>query len=252
MAPTLTPGKPPAAPLRGELRYGFELARLLADRDFLRPARATAEPPVLLVPGFMAGDQSLGVLAGWLRRRGSQTERAGIVFNAGCAERTVGGIESRLHRFAEGAGGRVVLIGQSRGGELARVVALRHPDLVSSLVMLGSPVLDPLSVGPRVLDAVRYVARLGDLGVPGMFSTECGEGKCCARFREDLLAPLPSAVRAVSIYSRSDGIVAWEACLDPSAEHVEVESSHAGMSVNARVYRVLARILDVEGDRWTG
>jgi pimeloyl-ACP methyl ester carboxylesterase len=252
MAPTLMPGTPPVAPLRGELRYGFELARLLANRAFLRPARAPGEPPVLLVPGFMAGDQSLGVLAGWLRRRGSRTEHAGIVLNANCAERAVGGIESRLHRFAEEAGGPVVLIGQSRGGELARVVALRNPDLVSSLVMLGSPVLDPLRVGPVVLGAVRYVARLGDLGVPGMFSSECGDGACCARFREDLLAPLPSGLRAVSIYSRSDGIVAWEACLDPSAEHVEVESSHAGMSVNARVYRVLARILEEEGDRWTG
>ena len=216
MAPTLTPGTPPVASLRGELRYGFELARLLANRDFLRPARAPAEPAVLLVPGFMAGDQSLGVLAGWLRRRGSRTERAGIVLNADCAERAVGGIESRLHRLAEEAGGPVVLIGQSRGGELARVVALRNPDLVSSLVMLGSPVLDPLRVGPVVLGAVRSVARLGDLGVPGMFSSECGDGACCAAFREDLLAPLPAAVRAVSIYSRSDGIVAWEACLDPS------------------------------------
>src|SRR4051794_21858459 len=196
----------------------------------------------------MAGDQSLSVLAGWLRRRGSRTERAGIVFNADCAERTVGAIESRLQRFAEEAGVPVVLIGQSRGGELARVVALRNPALVRSLVMLGSPVLDPLSVDPVVLGAVRSVARLGDLGVPGMFSSECGAGECCARFREDLLAPLPSTVRAVSVYSRTDGIVAWEACLDPSAEHIEVESSHGGMSVNARVYRVLARILDEEGE----
>jgi hypothetical protein len=59
-------------------------------------------------------------------------------------------------------------------------------------------------------------------------------------------------MRAVSIYSRSDGIVSWEACLDPSAEHVEVESSHTGMSVNPRVYRVLADVLDQEGERWTG
>jgi pimeloyl-ACP methyl ester carboxylesterase len=157
-----------------------------------------------------------------------------------------------VRRFAERTDGRVVLIGQSRGGELARVVALRNPDLVSALVMLGSPVLDPLSVGPAVLGAVRSVARLGDLGVPGMFSSECGDGPCCARFRLDLQAPLPSGLRAVSIYSRSDGIVSWGACLDPCAEHVEVESSHTGMSVNLGVYRVLARILDEEAYRWTG
>ena len=252
MPPLLAPDKAPAVPLRGELRYGFELARLLADPDFRRPPRRGSNPPVLLVPGFLAGDQSLSVLAGWLRRRGSGTARAGMLFNADCAERAVGRLESRLQRVAEDAEGRVVLIGQSRGGELARVAALRNPDLVSTLVMLGSPVLNPLSVGPAVLGAVRTVARLGDLGVPGMLSAECGDGPCCAAFREDLQAPLPPAVRAVSVYSRSDGIVSWEACLDPSAKHVEVESSHVGMSVNTRVYRVLARVLDEEGDRWTG
>ena len=252
MASTLAPGLAPAAPLRGELRYGFELARLIADPDFRRPARRPGGPAVLLVPGFMAGDRSLSVLAGWLRRRGASTAGAGMVLNTDCAERAVRGIESRLRRQAEGSEGRVVLIGQSRGGELARVVALRNPDLVGTLVMLGAPVLNPLSIGPAVLGAVRSVARLGDLGVPGMFSSECGDGPCCAAFREDLRAALPPGMRAVSIYSQSDGIVSWEACLDPSAEQVEVESSHAGMSVNLRVYRVLSEILDQEGDRWTG
>jgi triacylglycerol lipase len=252
MPPLLAPAEVPALPLRGELRYGLELARLLADRDFHRPPRGPSEPAVLLVPGFMAGDQSLSLLAGWLRRRGSRTAGAGMLLNTDCAERAVGGIESRLRRLAGRADARVTLIGQSRGGELARVVALRNPDLVSTLVMLGSPVLDPLSVGRAVLGAVRSVARLGDLGVPGILSTECGDGPCCAAFREDLHAPLPPALRAVAIYSRSDGIVSWEACLDPYAEHVEVESSHTGMSVNPHVYRVLARILDQEGDRWSG
>jgi hypothetical protein len=85
-----------------------------------------------------------------------------------------------------------------------------------------------------------------------MLSRECGDGSCCAGFREDLQAPIPSATRAVAVYSRSDGIVAWEACLDRYAEHVEVESSHCGMSVNAEVYRVLAGVLDGEEATWTG
>jgi pimeloyl-ACP methyl ester carboxylesterase len=245
-------GVAPPPPLRGELRYGLELARLVADREFLRPRRLAGAPTVLLVPGFMAGDQSLRVLAGWLRRRGSQTAGAGMLLNADCAERAVGGIEARLRRLAERAARPVVLIGQSRGGELGRVAALRNPDVVSALVMLGAPVLDPLRVGPAVLGAVRSVAWLGDRGVPGMFSRQCGDGACCAAFRADLQAPLPAAVRAVSIYSRSDGIVSWRMCLDPSAEQIEVDSSHTGMSVNLAVYRVLARILDEEAQRWTG
>src|SRR5947209_7381962 len=252
MSPPLVPGEAADVPLRGELRFGLELARLAADRDFLRPRRRAASPPVLLVPGFMAGDQSLAALRGWLRRRGSRTAAAGMRLNVGCGERAAAGIESRLRQLAEEADGPVVLIGQSRGGELGRVVAARHPDLVGTLVMLGSPVLAPLSVGPTVLNAVRSVARLGDLGVPGMFSSQCATGDCCAAFRQDLAVPLPEGVRAVAIYSRSDGIVAWQACLDPCAEHVEVDSSHTGMAVNRDVYRVLADVLEQEERRWSG
>ena len=157
-----------------------------------------------------------------------------------------------MERLAARTGRQVVLIGQSRGGQLARVLAVRNPDVVGGLVMLGSPVLDPLQVGPAVLRAVRSVARLGDLGVPRMFSTECGDGACCATYREDLIAPLPQTTRALAIYSRSDGIVAWQSCLDPYAEQIEVDSSHGGMSVHRDVYRLLARFLDEEAQRWSG
>jgi triacylglycerol lipase len=242
-------GSPEAAdiPLLGELRYGLELARLTADPEFLRPKRRTKAAPVLLIPGFMAGDQSLAAMRGWLGRRGSPTATAGIRLNIDCAQRAVGAIAARLEWLADRCGQRAVLVGQSRGGELGRVLAVRHPDLVSALVMLGSPVLDPLSVGPAVLRAVRSVARLGDLGVPGLFTTRCADGECCADFRRDLRAPPSESVRALAIYSRSDGIVSWQACLDPDARHVEVDSSHCGMSVNRSVYRVLAEVLeDVE------
>lgn len=243
-------GEPVDLSLRGELRYGLELARLLRDPAFLLPGRRADAPPVLLVPGFMAGDASLAVLHGWLRRRGSRTSSAGMPLNVDCAERTVGRLEVRARELSERVGRRAVVIGQSRGGELARVVAVRNPGAVGMVVTLGSPVLEPLSVGRQVMSAVRSVARLGDLGVPGLFSTQCADGECCAAFREDLRAPLAPEVRAVAIYSRTDGIV-WQACLDPGARHVEVESSHVGMSVNRAVYRVLAEILEEE-PAWSG
>ncbi|MGZ4260036.1 MAG: alpha/beta hydrolase [Solirubrobacteraceae bacterium] len=241
-----------APSLRGELRYGLEFARLAADPKFFVPKRRPNPPPVLLVPGFMAADQSLSVLKGWLRRCGSRTASAGMWINVDCGERTANALEERVRRLAERAGREVVLIGQSRGGQLARVVTVRNPDAVSGLAMLGSPVLDPLHVGPAVLRTVRSVASLGDLGMPGLFSSECGDGACCAAYREDLKAPLPHATRALAIYSRSDGIVSWQSCLDPCAEQIEVDSSHSGMSVNRDVYRLLARFLDEEAHRWNG
>ena len=81
------------APLWGELRYGGELARLLADREFRAVERRADAQPVLLIPGFMAGDASLTILRRWLRRRGHRVRMSGIRANVGCAERLVSKLE---------------------------------------------------------------------------------------------------------------------------------------------------------------
>jgi triacylglycerol lipase len=234
----------PVGPLWGELRYGAELTRLLASRDYRSVERHGDAQPTLLIPGFMAGDPSLAVLRGWLRRRGHRVRMSGIRTNVACAEVLVQRIEKRLHRLAEETGERVFVIGQSRGGALARSLAVRNPDTVAHVVTLGSPVVDSLAVSSQVLRTVRWVATLGDIGVPGVFSSTCKDGACCADFRSELAAPLPKGVSATAVYSRSDGIVDWRACVDPLADAVEVESSHCGMSVNLDVYRVLDRALD--------
>jgi hypothetical protein len=76
-----------------------------------------------------------------------------------------------------------------------------------------------------------------------MLSRSCKDGDCCEEFRTELAAPLPAHVRATAIYSYSDAIVDWQACVDPHAQPVAVDSSHCGMSVNVNVYRVLDRAL---------
>jgi triacylglycerol lipase len=241
------------APLWGELRYSGELARLLADGE-LRAARPRHDAQaVLLIPGFMAGDASLAMLRQWLRHRGHRVSTSGIRANVDCAERVVKRLEAHLRAFAADSGQPVFLIGQSRGGALARSLAVRDPEIVSGLVMLGSPVRDSAAVAAPVLRTVRFMARLGDLGLPRVLSTSCKDGACCAAFREDLTAPLAPDIGAVAVHSRSDGIVDWRACLDPHAEPVEVDSSHCGMSVHRDVYRVLERVLDSsEAGAWSG
>lgn len=234
----------PEAPVWGELRYSGELARLLAAGLLRPPRRREDAPPVMLVPGFMAGDSSLTVLRHWLRRRGHRVSMSGMLINIGCAEQLMTRLETQLDELTEDCARPVVLIGQSRGGTLARALAVRHPESVCGLVMLGSPVRDGLAVSPSVLRTVRWVARLGDLGLPGVFSTSCRDGDCCGSFRADLTAPLAPHIGAISILSRSDAIVDWRACLDPHAEQIEVDSSHCGMSVHPAVYRVLDRALD--------
>jgi pimeloyl-ACP methyl ester carboxylesterase len=232
-------------PLGSELRFWPELARLLTDSRFWSPTQGRERRPVLLIPGFMAGDASLTVLAGWLRRRGHAVRTSGFRLNIGCSGRDLERLDTVLAAFGE----PVVLIGQSRGGILARALAARHPDSVAALVTLGSPILDPLAVSPHVLRTVRSVAFLGDLGVRGLFSTECRDGECCSEFRALLRTPLPAGSHALAVYSRTDAIVNWRACLDPDAECVEVDGSHCGMAVNAEVYRELERVLQLAEDR---
>ncbi len=226
-------------PLGYELRLWPEFARLLAEVRFWAPEHREGRPPVLLIPGFMAGDASLTVLAGWLRRRGHAVRTSGIRFNVGCAGRELQRLDNVLEAFDE----PVVIIGQSRGGTLARTLAARRPDRVAALMTLGSPVLDQLAISPSVLRTVRSVAFFGDLGVRWLFTNECLDGACCSEFRTLLAQPLGADPPWVAVYSRSDAIVDWRACLDPTAECVEVDGSHCGMGVNVGVYRELERLL---------
>lgn len=232
-------------PIWRESLAGLEASRLVRDPVFRGESIADAGgQPVLLVPGFLAGDGSLGLMTGWLRRTGHHTSRAGIRANVDCSEASVRRLLGRLERFAERRGERVAIVGQSRGGSLARVLAVRRPDLVSGIVTLGSPVVDPLAVHPLVRLQVEWVSALGSLGAPGLFRSGCLAGECCEPFRSDSDAPFPPGVEFVAVYSRSDGIVDWRACLDPAAERVEVASSHVGMAANASVYRVIAAALE--------
>jgi pimeloyl-ACP methyl ester carboxylesterase len=253
MSAEATVAASPAAPLWGELRYSAELARLLADSAFRSPTRRQDAQPVLLIPGFMAGDASLAVLRNWLRRRGHRVSMSGMLANVDCAERIVTRLERQVQRLAAQDGRSVVLIGQSRGGALARALAVRNPAHVSGLVMLGSPVRDSLAVSAPVMRTVRWLAALGDLRIPGLFSTSCRDGACCEDFRADLSAPLAPGVRSLAVHSRSDAIVDWRACVDPHGQQVEVDSSHCGMSVHPDVYKVLDGMLDAaKEEEWHG
>jgi pimeloyl-ACP methyl ester carboxylesterase len=229
----------------GEARYGLELAGLLRSPTFLRAGQALDPEPVLLVPGFLAGDGSLQLLGSWLRRRGHRVCTAAMWANVDCSGEAADRLEARLERFSERCGARVVIIGQSRGGTLGRALGSRRPDLVSRVVMLGSPIRDQMAINPFVRVALSITAILGTLGVPGLLSAGCLDGECCAEVHEELNRDLDPGVRAVAIYSRSDGVVDWRSCLDPHAtDLVEIGASHCGMAVSRAAWRAVAEALE--------
>nr|WP_199434588.1 alpha/beta hydrolase [Qaidamihabitans albus] len=198
--------------------------------------RQGAGQGVLLIPGFGFGDRSLSLTSRWLRARGYRPIGARIGINVACTSDLVARIERRLETHAEATGRRVVVLGQSRGGWLGRLVAVRRPDLVRGLVMLGSPVADPLGANPKAVRTAETLARLSDLGLPGLLDRDCFAGPCFQRNKAELTAALPEDVPALTMYSRADAVIPWQLCLDPYADHAEVRSSHTGMALDPELY----------------
>jgi pimeloyl-ACP methyl ester carboxylesterase len=195
--------------------------------------------PVVLVPGFMAGDASLSALARALRVQGHRTYRSGIHANVACTSRAVVQLETRLESVVARRGGRVTVVGHSLGGLLARGLAVRRPDLVAGIVTLGSPMLAPGAHHAALTRSLDALVRLSRAGVPGLMALECVAGDCArTRFDESRL-PVPPELSFTSVYSRRDGIVDWRACIDPLATAVEVRSSHLGMVVDPDAIRAV-------------
>jgi len=242
---SLLPALPHVPPLWRESRIGLEAAALRRSTVFRGKGVPTGEHrPVLLIPGFLAGDASLGTMSTWLRRSGYCTHRAGIRANLDCSQEACERLERRLEYMAERHQEPVVVIGQSRGGIFARALAGMRPELVAGIVTLGSPLKSQLNVHPLLLAQIGLVATLGSSRVPGLFTHGCLRGTCCSDFRAAVEGPLADDVGFVSVYSRSDGIVNWRSCLDPAADRqVEVNASHCGMGLNTGAYEAVAEAL---------
>lgn len=219
-----------------------ELARLVARA----PGLGLRSPlgygrPVLLIPGFGAPDASLELMARWLRSLGYRTYRSRVGVNVGCSERQGLRLEKRLERIAADSGGRVAIVGHSRGGILAKALAAARPDLVAGIVTLGSPTRAPGRSGAVHPPFVSRLLRSGHL--PNLLSFRCLRGTCPPRFQRAVTGGFPTATGFVSIYSRADRFVPWQTCKHPAARHIEVEASHVGLAHNAEVFAALAQLL---------
>jgi pimeloyl-ACP methyl ester carboxylesterase len=141
-----------------------------------------------------------------------------------------------LTSIYESAGRKVSVIGWSLGGVYARDLALQAPDMVRSVITLGSPFANDI----RATNATRLYELVSGEGVddvPGL--------------REAIAGDLP--VPATSIYSRTDGIVNWRTSLlrpSATAENIEVHfASHLGIGVNpAALWAVADRLAQPEGE----
>jgi triacylglycerol lipase len=227
-----------------ELRWQAELGRLLVDPVYRGQGVPRGDGgPVLLIPGFLAGDGSLTVMAEWLRRMGHAPHQSGIRINVDCSNRCLLGLERRLERVAERSGRSVAIVGHSRGGHFAKALAHRRPDLVSRVVSMGAGLDPPFAVSAPTAGAVAAVRAVHARTTDRRERRGCFTAGCGCDFSRHYRSEFPADIPLTSIFSKGDGVVRWEACVVPYARCVEVTGSHIGLACNRKAYRAVAKAL---------
>lgn len=262
LAPFLLPDGFDRPRMRALLREGSvirEAGRLVLHRGVRRRARRNTPyveaggprpvEPVLLVPGFLAGDWTLKQMSRDLRQRGFRTYRSSIHANVNCVLNSAALVEARLEAIAERRGSKVNIVGHSLGGMIARGLAVRRPDLVAGIVTMGSPMLAPAAHHQLLTSGVQVLTKLNRAGVRGVMGEECVAGRCAELAFHESHESLSDGLAMTNIYSRRDGIVDWKACIDPLGRHVEVTASHVGMAVDPEVIEAVAQALSRLPDR---
>jgi len=190
--------------------------------------------PVLVLPGLVAGDGSTLLLRRYLCSRGYDAHGWGLGRNLGPREGIEEGMVALLKTLHGNSGQKVSVIGWSLGGVYARLLASAQPDLVRTVITLGSP----FSGSPRATNAWRVYE-----GVSGQSSHDPQRMK--------FIAPTPP-VPTTSIFSRTDGVVAWRCSIEktgPQSENIEVVASHLGLGAHPAVlYAVADRLAQPEGE----
>jgi triacylglycerol lipase len=199
--------------------------------------------PVLVVGGLATNPLVLSPLQDWLRRIGCRTLLAPTQYGIACGQRAAIALEHTLAQHVDSTGEQAVIIEHSRGGQFARPVTVRRPELVRGLITLGSPLTRLLGAHPIVLLKVLGLGVVGSLGVPGLFRASCLWGECCRLLRNDLIGPFPDDVPFLSVFSRQDEVVPWEASLDPAARHREICTTHHGLIASPAAFQLLAQEL---------
>lgn len=242
MATVASPETPPPSALLALT----ELPRAMAEWGSLAwsagPLIATAPRgdghPVLVLPGFMTSDSSTGVLRRFLRALGYDAHTWNLGRNLG--PKAIGAqgelLVARLREIHEATGERVSLVGWSLGGVMARLLARLAPDAVRQVITLGSP----FAGSPRSSN----VWKLYEL----MSGTRIDDPQ--TRAMRDAIAAAPD-VPSSAIYTKGDGVVAWQTCREEAgahAENIEVHGSHCGLGVNPSVlYAVADRLAQPDG-----
>jgi pimeloyl-ACP methyl ester carboxylesterase len=243
--PMLKLPKPSIFHMLLEGRSLLELGMTTMAMPFLLRAPIGDNHPVMVLPGFLASDLSTKPIRAFLKFKGYNTYGWGLGCNLG--SEIVGGdnvvSEALINRVIELSlkhNQKVSLVGWSLGGILAREVARLLPDYVRQVITLGSPFNGPDG-------SASLVSKLF-----GMINGDIVNNN--PQVMLNMLSPPP--VPTSSIYSRTDGVAHWQACmnreidLSDQAENIEVKGSHLGLGHNCQVLWIVANRLAQNEGEW--
>ncbi|MEM7467628.1 MAG: hypothetical protein AAF387_12205 [Pseudomonadota bacterium] len=200
--------------------------------------------PVLLVPGFLAGDWMMLELGRWLRRIGYRPFHANIVWNTDCPDLTARRLQQRAEALAEREGRKLRIVGHSLGGMLSKYVVQEAPAIIDRVVTMGSPFRDLVKAHPAIIGLWDQLKAKRSRLVGRNLKPSCGTGHCTCAFVRNMIQPKSVAPAQYAIYSTKDGVVEWESCREDIDEHnSEVTGSHIGLIVEPNAYRALAERL---------
>jgi len=212
-----------------EARGLFEFPRLLFRFPELVWQPRGEGQPVLILPGYGAGDGSTALLKVYLRLLGYRARGWGLGRNRGDTAELLPRVLKRIASFARRSNQKVHLIGWSFGGYLARELARERSDLVGQVITLGTPVIG----GPKYTVVAKLFLNRG-------IDIEAIAAEVETRNQISFTTPV------IAIYSRRDAMVAWQACIDHRAlnvEHIEVQTTHVGLGFSPDVYKIIAQRL---------
>ena len=226
---------PGALLLALEGRAPWEFAASIAAAPWLRRLPRGDGHRVLVLPGLAANDLTTLPMRTFLKDRGYAALPWEQGLNLGPRAGVLDALRERVRALCALDGRQVSLLGWSLGGVYARELAKEMPELVRCVITLGSPFSGP----PQATNAWWLFARVS------------GHPEPDAAMQAALRVPPP--VPTTSIYSRTDGIVAWQCSLNrasPLAENIEVHASHIGLGLNPLAMVAIADRLAQDPARW--
>lgn len=195
--------------------------------------------PVLVLPGFIGTDESTEPLRWVLRALGYEAHGWDLGRNVGPTDFVLDGMEARLEILHRQYGQPVSLVGWSLGGIYARELARDNPRAVRQVVTLGSP----FRMRRDDRSSIQHLAE--------RFEPAWRPDALRRALAESEKPPLP--VPSTAVYSRSDGVVSWELCVDDAFGHhenVEIYGSHTGLGFNPAAVYVITDRLAVPAEGW--